>query len=212
MSPHACEAFAAELVAYLDGEQPQSERARIEAHAGTCLACRRELERLAELKAMVARLPRVQPSPAFETGFWRRLDDDPVPLARRRGPRVVALPALAAAAVIALVLYSWLRPAAQSPLPSAPGREQAAAPRSGAPSETLARGEDLADDAAIDAQLADSAPADVPPELLEHSELFLRYPVVRRLEKLDHFEEVRRYGNAEPADELSPRADEGSVG
>jgi hypothetical protein len=40
-----------------------------------------------------------------------------------------------------------------------------------------------------------------PPELVEHPELFLRLPVVRRLEKLQHFEEVRRHGEGELAPE-----------
>ena len=41
----ACDDFAAELVAYLDGELGDADRARIETHLGTCLACRQRAGR-----------------------------------------------------------------------------------------------------------------------------------------------------------------------
>jgi len=43
-----------------------------------------------------------------------------------------------------------------------------------------------------------------PPDLVEHPELFLRLPVVRRLNRLEHFEEVRQYQNDQPLGQVSP--------
>ncbi len=58
-----------------------------------------------------------------------------------------------------------------------------------------AREAPVAEERVADAELA---PEDLPPDLLEHPEFFLRYPVVRRLNKLEHFEEVRRHDENEP--------------
>jgi hypothetical protein len=52
--------------------------------------------------------------------------------------------------------------------------------------------------------LPDVAPEDLPPELLEQPEFFLRLPVVRRLEKLEHFDQVRQH--------TAPDGTDGSVG
>ncbi len=43
-----------------------------------------------------------------------------------------------------------------------------------------------------------------PPELVDHPELFLHLPVVRRLQKLQHFEEVRQREDAQPLGQLAP--------
>ena len=40
--------------------------------------------------------------------------------------------------------------------------------------------------------------------LVEHPELFLRLPVVRRLNRLEHFEEVRQYQNDQPLGQVAP--------
>jgi anti-sigma factor RsiW len=202
-APAACAALAEELVAYLDGEQPEPERGRIENHVGTCLACRRELERLRRTRVLLGALPLIEPSADFHDGMWRRLDAAP---ARRRGRRRAVLwgaPALAAAAALALVWYSsvariaadgrGMRGAvASAPRPagggSTAGESRVATRHQAAP----------ADDPAHDVAVAGSDLDEYPPELIEHPELFLRYPVVRRLQKLQHFEEVRQHDEGEP--------------
>jgi anti-sigma factor RsiW len=190
-----CDAFAEELVAYLDGEQPEAERARIEAHIGTCLSCRREIERLRRLHVLLGELRPIEPSAGFEEALWRHLDP-PAPRATRQRRAIVwAAPALAAAAVLALVWYSSLAPmrTTGAPVP----RAVAAAPRPAtAPAEAVARREAEPESAPRD--LAANDLDQYPPELVEHPELFLRLPVVRHLHKLEHFEEVRQHGGGEP--------------
>jgi len=191
-----CGAIAEELVAYLDGEQPASERARIEAHLGTCLTCRRESERLRTVGNWLRALPRVEPGPGLEEGMRRLLEAEPrqdLPRRRHR-PLLWSVPALAAAAGVALALSSLLTggPSGVSPrrqpVPANRGGGADVGPLAGA---TASRGEVKV--------AGDMQPAleDVPPEVIEHPELFLRLPVVRRLDKLEHFEEVRRQNEPE---------------
>ena len=195
MSTVRCEDLSEELVAYLDGEQPEDERARIEAHVGTCLACRREIDRLTKVRGWVQDLPRIEPAGDFEERMWRRLEADAPLVGRPRGwrPAQWGVPALAAAAVLAFVLYSSIERADQvaTAPPSAERAVVAKAPAA-PPDQPAAR--------AVEERVADAelAPEDLPPELLEHPEFFLRYPVVRRMNKLEHFEEVRRHDESEP--------------
>ena len=197
MSDPTCGAIIDELVAYLDGEQPASERARIEDHLGVCLTCRRELNNLRTVGDWLRALPRVEPGPELEAGMRRLLESEPRADLPRRRQRVVlwAVPSLAAAAGVAVALYSLLAggsssgPPARGPLPSSQGGIAAVGPLAGA---TASRGGDV--------QVAGGTQPlleDVPPEVIEHPELFLRFPVVRRLDKLEHFEEVRH--ESEPA-------------
>ena len=102
----ACDAFTEELVAYLDGEQPADERGRIDAHVGTCLTCRRELDRLKRLRILVGGLRPIEPSAEFDAGMWRRLEATPSRAPRRWRAVVWSVAPLAAAAVVALAWYS----------------------------------------------------------------------------------------------------------
>ena len=212
----ACDAYVEELVAYLDAEQPEAERARIDAHVGTCLTCRRELERLRRVRALIGEeLRPIEPSASFEQGFWRRLDAE-APRATPRKARARfatwGLPALAAAAVVALASYSLLPRSTREERAATPGTV-AEAPRhaAGHDATRLAHRESAPEPVKPAAeeprQLANADQGDIdqyPPELVEHPELFLRLPVVRRLEKLQHFEEVRRHGEGELAPEPNP--------
>ncbi len=199
MNERTCHAFAEELVAYLDHEQPASERARLEAHLGTCLACRRELAQLAKVGDWLRALPRLEPGPDLPTEMWRRLANEPRPglPGRRPRPALWAFPALAAAAGAAFALYSVLgggsSPAGPARRPLPQGRGVAAVARmEPAPGTSALPGNEVR--VVGDTQLRLE---DVPPEVIEHPELFLRLPVVRRLDKLEHFEEVRHQGQPE---------------
>ena len=199
----ACEEFAADLVAYLDGEHEEGEAARIEAHLGTCLSCRRELEQLRRLRVLLGELHPIEPSAAFDAAMWRRLD--PLPTrGRRRAPTLFwAAPALAAAAAVALVWYSSIAPV------TVPGtvvpRTVAAVPRGhAAGGDALAQREAESEGGAThDVATADNLD-EYPPDLVEHPEIFLRLPVVRRLQRLQHFEEVQRHNEDEPLGQLVP--------
>jgi hypothetical protein len=158
----------------------------------TCLTCRREIERLTTVQRLVATLPSIEPSPSFAVDFWQRLDAESAPAAtnvRRLRPLRWAIPALAAAAVLALALRSLT---STPPSPSAPAARVAAAPV--APAAPAAKGANAKlaaqpkpkEEAAQLADVDALRPEDLPPDLLEHPELFLRLPVVRRLEKLEY--------------------------
>lgn len=166
MTSKDCETLAPELVAYVDGEQPETERARIEAHLDGCPACRREVERIAEIGAMITRLPRIEPSPELEGALWRRLEDDPPAHARGRWRRALLVggPVLATAAGLALVWYSSLSPGARTR--ASAGRQVAAAP-SPSPGSGAAVA-DAGEKGGIEPglRLANPAPGDLPPELL----------------------------------------------
>jgi hypothetical protein len=200
-----------DLVAYVDGELLGAERGRFDDHVATCLTCRREAERLTKLRALVRGLPRIEPSASFDAGMWRRMARAPSggQRADRRATWRWAAPALAAAAVVALALYGVLnRSAPHAPGRAATGRQVATAPVGhGQAAKTEEADTGAAGEAGkrTDVASADNpAPEDVPPELVEHPELFLRFPVVRRLQKLEHFEEVRQRGDPDPAGEAAP--------
>jgi anti-sigma factor RsiW len=218
VSATPCVDFAEELVAYLDGEQPAAEHARIEAHVGTCLTCRRELERLRRVRTLLGALPAIEASASFHDGLWQRLDAAPPVARRRRRSLVWGAPALAAAAALVLVWYSATTRVTTDG--RAPGGTVAVAHRS-APAENAATGESRVaaqhheapeKDGKPDIAVAGSDLDQYPPELIEHPELFLRYPVVKRLQRLQHFEEVRQHGDGEPLGSTGANGSTGALG
>lgn len=196
MSTSACEQTSTELVAFLDDELSVDARRPVAEHLASCLGCRREMERLSTVHGWLHDLPQVTPGPTFAADFARRLASEPTPIGSRRpGGRGMwwALPTLAAAAALALALRSFVdAPAPQSPA-SDHTTKRAAIARSGSPAqdEEPARvaTRPPAEKAAAGTQVADVdalRPEDLPPELLEHPELFLRLPVVKRLDTLEY--------------------------
>ena len=203
-----CEAIAEDLTAFVDGELPEAERAPIDAHVAGCLSCRREIERITKVNALVAGLQRIEPSPEFEDRLRRRLAtgaaaDGAATGTRRRAwrPALWGVPALAAAAVIALVWYWSLAAPIRNQLRAPAGGGQLAVARHDRAQQLAGEGES---EPAV-AAAPSLSPEDLPPDLIEHPELYLRYPVVRRLNKLEHFEEVRQHGGAEPLGKIEPQ-------
>jgi anti-sigma factor RsiW len=202
MTPATCHEVGDELVAYLDDELTESERRPIANHVATCLVCRREIEQLAAVGRLVRDLPRVEPGSDFAAAFWERLDAEPrdrLPQVRSLRSMRWALPGLAVAALLALGLSSLLRVATQPTAPATGGAARvvtAPAPAT-QPKVANAPATNEMEAAPQLANVDDLKPEDLPPALLEHPELFLRLPVVRRLDKLEHFEAVQQ----EPASE-----------
>lgn len=194
MSATACERTSEELVAFLDDELSVGERRPVAEHLASCLVCRREMERLTTLQGWLGNLPEVEPSATFAADFARRLAAEPTPIAPRRGGGGGlrwGFPALAAAAVLALALRAFVAAPVSSTAPDAARKRTiAAAPAPAAPAEeeparvaTRPSTEEGADQVA---DVAGVRPEDLPPELLEHPELFLRLPVVKRLDTLEY--------------------------
>jgi anti-sigma factor RsiW len=202
-----CGTVAEELIAYLDGELPEPERARVAAHVGGCLPCRREVEALRRLAGLVAGLPAIEPSEDLAAHMARRLASE-AGVARAGGGRRLALwgVSLAAAAAVALTLASMVSRQARAPevaelAASAPAADPggavaepeppavvAAAPAARAPRPAASDDQPAAEE---------HAPEDLPPDLLARPELYLRLPVVRRLETLEHFGAVSGRGDAD---------------
>lgn len=209
MSATVCERTSEELVAFLDDELSPAERRPVSEHLGSCLVCRREMERLATLQGWLADLPKVEPSTTFAADFARRLAAEPTPIAPSRGGASRLrwmVPALAAAAVLALALRAFVAAPVPSAAPdTARKRAIAAAPVAAPPAEeeparvatrpATEKGGDQV--AGVDAL----RPEDVPPELLEHPELFLRLPVVKRLGTLEYLGSLHENGDAPHADD-----------
>ncbi len=80
----ACDDFAADLVAYLDDELGDADRGRVEAHLGTCLACRRELEQFRRLRALIDGVRPLALSADFDERMRQRLDPLATHATRRR--------------------------------------------------------------------------------------------------------------------------------
>jgi anti-sigma factor RsiW len=197
-----CDQISTELVAYLDYQLVAADRRPVADHVATCRSCQQEIERLTKVQGWVARLTPIAPSPSFDGDFWRRVAAEPTPIASRRGGgrRLGwALPTLAAAAVLALALRSLLATPPSPEAPAAPSTRVAAAPpappaKPAAPALAAKPGvvpEKPAAEPAAELAAVDSLrPEDLPPELLAQPELFLRLPVVRRLETLEYLGSV----------------------
>jgi anti-sigma factor RsiW len=209
MSTPNCEAIGEELVAFLDDELDEATRRPVASHVATCLVCRREVERLTLVRRWVSELPAVEPSPSLADGLWAKIAAEATPSTPAPNVRVLrpwrwAAPALAAAAVVALAFSSLFRttesprkaPSAASERLAAPGPAvQPDAPvvvaRPAAPKDEPSNEEAPQVAAADAARPEDLRPEDLPPKLLDNPELFLRLPVVRRLETLEHIDAVQ---------------------
>jgi anti-sigma factor RsiW len=107
-----CKEVKPELVAYLDGELPDPVRAEVEAHLGSCAACRAERDQLAATLESLAGLPATQPSANLAEQFWTRFQK-----ARQKGlrsgflslfkwPRPVWVGAAATACLLTVILLA----------------------------------------------------------------------------------------------------------
>ena len=75
MSP--CESMVGLILASVEGTLDPSARARLDAHAATCAACRRELDEQAAVKRMLADLPPVAVSRGFAARVRERVEQRP---------------------------------------------------------------------------------------------------------------------------------------
>jgi len=204
------------MTAAVDGELTPRRHRALDRHLGACAVCRRELADTERMLAAVEALPReAVVSAAVEQATLRRVRG----LAAEEAERAAArrwwggwpVPAFgaASAAVVALALgLLWRgadspeltsvaptpRPGAQvvarAPVPPVPAAQPAVRPAERKPSVAL--------------------PPDPPPALAAAPDLFMDLPILRNMEKLEHFEAIQTTTlDDEPG---APGADERSNG
>lgn len=179
----------------LAGEAPPWRRRALARHLEGCEGCRRERTAYAALDRALALLPLEAAVPvALERDVARRVraaavDAAPAP---HRVPWWVGVPALAGAAVLALAVRgATLRTDVPSPDASATRHLLAAAPPAARPATPSAAHPRPAEGAAKRRRPPAVVPSDPPPELTARPDLFVDLPILRNLERLEHFESIQ---------------------
>jgi len=185
----------------LAGELSAGRIGRLERHIERCDECRREdaayaaLDRALSLLPMEAALP-----PRLEQDTLRRIrvagaEDDPQP-ARRLGRWLgFGVPALAAAAVLVLAVRVMQPPVSQpetKPPARAQGVRRATREPAAPPVPPQARRRRTAD-----------VPSEPPPELAARPDLFISLPMLRNMEKVQHYESIQTTTLDEQGDDHS---------
>lgn len=182
-----CEDVRDRIGMLADGELEGADRARVEAHLDVCPACREALADLRALHVLLGADTDVEPSSDFAASVRRRL----TPPLRAVSLRSKLLPALAAAAAVALLLTGLIlvRPAKDEGILTN-GSEDAAAP--------------VPSPAADLAEVEKAVEAD--PELLEilnHLELLDEIEILENLSVLEKMDEIQ----VDSLDDLAEEAD-----
>jgi anti-sigma factor RsiW len=170
------------LIAALDGELTPRRRQALDRHLAGCAACRGELattERV--LAALDARPAEAPVSVALEQATLRRIRlaadaDTAVPWWRR-----LPLPALVVATAVLVLAVGIVRRTGPVP-PPAPSADRVA--RASVP-KTPPRREPQAEARRL------PPPSEPPAELVAAPDKFMNLPILRNLEKLEHFEAIQ---------------------
>lgn len=191
-----CRRAERELAAAVDGELMPRRRRTLDRHLEECADCRRELKQSEAVLQAVAALPAEAPvSLALEHGTLRRIRA----LESERGGRSAStwrgraqIPAFAlAAALVAVVVVRFATAPTGVPLRGAAVAErprgQSQTARSAAPGKPSA----LAARKRPSRTLLANVPKEPPPKLASAPELFVDLPMLRHLEKLEHFDAIR---------------------
>jgi anti-sigma factor RsiW len=175
------------IVAAVDGELTPERRRELDDHVAGCAECGAELRATATLFGALGSLPQEAEVPALvEAATLRRMRLAAAEERERGGRRWAWLsaPVLAATAVTVLAVVVGTR---QEPAP----RSASDVPRA----QQLARVADSASAAPKREEpavaVADGAPPpEPPPDLAAAPELFMNLPIIRNMEKLEHFEAI----------------------
>ena len=174
----------------LAGELPAGRVRRLSRHVERCEGCRRERTAYTALDRLLGALPlEASPSARLEQDTLRRVrleaagDDAP-----EGGPWAwlkVGAPALAGAAVLLLAVRAVSPPAA----PSAPTSR--ATPRATSGTSHVTPPAPAGAQTASRRRSPDNVPSEPPAELAARPDLFVNLPVLRNMEKLQHFEAIQ---------------------
>src|SRR5262245_54730874 len=183
------------LAAAIDGEVRPRRRRALDRHLAACAACRREMATTATILDALGGLAMAAPVPArLEQDTLRRVRlAAEEPEASRRWWARLPVPALAfaTAALLAVVIVRGrdvpLAPPATPAAKAVPGARRPAA-------EPMARTAARPVQAVARAQpqpIVSEPPAELPPALAAAPDLFMNLPILRHLEKLEHFDAIQ---------------------
>jgi predicted anti-sigma-YlaC factor YlaD len=180
------------IVAAVDGEITPERRRDLDEHVAGCTDCRTELHATQALFGVLEGMPQEAEVPALvEAATIRRMRIAAAEEREGKGRRWgwLSTPVLAAAGVVALALAINLRPGGE-PGPVRP------APAPDSHARQVARLSEPMPEAAPQREAAAVATAEVapptepPPDLAAAPELFMNLPIIRNMEKLEHFEAI----------------------
>lgn len=227
-----CQRMEQQLIPYLDGKLSASQQKSVAAHLERCSHCATALEGLSEICALLDAEREVAVPAEFEGEVIRRIHGLEGARSARRW--VVPLATAASAAAIA-VLAAWMTlgsfmPGGGAPrtaLTALPVREplplKASQPTMPPPPQVVAR----RDTPAVSAPVAEAAletvvpevdleggfedalpmpgPEEVPSDLLEALDMFVYFPIIRDLDRFEHFEAIWTASDAETEDDATTR-------
>ena len=179
------------IVAAVDGEITPDRRRDLDEHVAACAECRTELHATEALLGALDRLPQeADVPPLVEAATIRRMRLAAAEEQERKERRWgwISAPVLAAAGVTVLVLTINLRRGIEEGLPG-PGPAARVAPAT----RQVARMPDPApapeEEVAV-AAVEVAPPTEPPPDLAAAPDLFMNLPIIRNMEKLEHFEAI----------------------
>ena len=196
------------IVAARDGELDERERRALERHLAECGACRAEQ---VSLEGVLAALDALEPGrevPArLEADVFRQVrglaaegagGGWELPQWLRRGVPAIAATAVVAIAVVGMRPSRVGMPEARTPVTVA-ARPRATAPAA-APAE-IAKAEEAP---AAARRVKSRAPMDPPAELASRPDLFVDLPMLRELDKMQHFDSIATMEDSDGGEAPSP--------
>ena len=103
----SCERMESRILGYVDGRLKASERLEVEKHLADCGPCRVRVQEFTAVSGLLDELPRIDPSPEFDTRVHARVAAEPTPKASWWAWLHVS-PRIAFAASMLLLMALWL--------------------------------------------------------------------------------------------------------
>ena len=193
------------IVAARDGELTERQRRVLDRHLAECGACRAEQVSLEGVLSALDALEPAREVPArLEADVFRQVrglaaGGEPawtLPQWLRRG-----VPAIAATAVVALAVVGVRSSEVAVPRPNVTVAER---PRVATPAPAQAVAKAEADAPVVARRAKPRAPIDPPEELASRPDLFVDLPMLRELDKMQHFDSIATMEDADGGEAPSP--------